>query len=198
MCSSDLGSAEPDAYPSRPVWKRMVVVSAGVVMNAILAVALYIAAFMNGVRFESATIGEVRPGTPAATASAIGGGPAGLRAGDRIERVDGEPMKTFADVQIAVAMSRPGRPVTLEVARPGAEGSLRFEVTPNDDPTARLRSIGVAPAHDTTLATDDDARELLRPALERAGLLAAGIGPGWKLASLSDAPVQTEIGRAHV
>ena len=184
-------SADADAYPSRPVWKRMVVVSAGVVMNAILAVALYIAAFLVGVRFESATVGDVRPSSPAAQATAINGGEAGLRTGDCIERVDGEPMKTFADVQIAVAMSRPGRSVTLDVSRPGVEGTLRFEATPTDDPGARLRSIGLVPAHDTELATDDESRALLKPAFDRAGLTAAGVGAGWRLSAVNGTPAHT-------
>ena len=185
------GSADADAYPSRPIWKRMVVVSAGVVMNAILAVALYIGAFLVGVKFESATVGEIRPGTPVALAKAIGGGEAGLRTGDRIERIDGAPMKTFADAQIAVAMSKPGQSVRIDVARAGVDGTLQFEATPTDDPSARLRSIGLLPAHDTELAPDDEVRALLKPAFERSGLEAAGVGPGWRLASVHGAPVRT-------
>ncbi|MFM7807979.1 MAG: site-2 protease family protein, partial [Planctomycetota bacterium] len=77
------GSADADAYPSRPIWKRMVVVSAGVVMNLLLAIVLYVVAFMVGVRFESPTVGEMKSGGPAATARSLDGQAEGLRPGDR-------------------------------------------------------------------------------------------------------------------
>src|SRR3954467_1138856 len=39
-------SAERDSYQNTPVWKRMVVISAGVVMNMLLAALLFVAVFM--------------------------------------------------------------------------------------------------------------------------------------------------------
>jgi len=181
-------AGDPDAYPSRPVWKRMVVVSAGVVMNVILAMLLYIAAFMVGVRFESPTVGQVAPNGPAATARALQDGPDGLRPGDRIARVDGVPVSTFADVQIAVAMSKPGQAVTLEVARPGADKPLRFTATPTDDPVARLRSILITPARDPTLSSEALEDPMAQYMLARSGLSGAGVHGGWRLISAQGTP----------
>ena len=182
-------AGDPDAYPSRPVWKRMVVVSAGVVMNIILALLLYIAAFMVGVRFEGTTVGQVAPGGPAAKARALQAGPDGLRPGDRIERVDGASVSTFADVQIAIAMSKPGQAVTLEVARAGVESPLRFTAEPADDPVARLRSISISPARDPTLSPEALEDPMARYMLARSGLAAAGVGGGWRLVAAEGAPV---------
>jgi regulator of sigma E protease len=182
-------AGDPDAYPSRPVWKRMVVVSAGVVMNISLALLLYIAAFMVGVRFESTTVGQIAPGGPAATARAQQAGPDGLRPGDRIERVDGSPVSTFADVQIAVAMSKPGQSVTLDVARPGIDTPLRFTAEPADDPVARLRSISISPARDPTLSPEALEDPMARNMLARSGLAAAGVGGGWRLVAAQGASV---------
>jgi regulator of sigma E protease len=182
-------AGDPDAYPSRPVWKRMVVVSAGVVMNLLLAIALYVLAFMVGVRFESATVGQVDPKGPAAVARSLDGGSDGLRSGDRITRIDGAPVTTFADVQIAVAMSRPGRDVTIELERPGSSAPLRFEATPRDDAQARLRSISITPAHEPVLATEAFADPMMRALLTRSGLADAGIGAGWRLSSVGGADV---------
>ena len=136
---------DPDAYGSCVVWKRMIVVSAGVAANLVLAVLLYVAAFMVGVRFESPTVGEIRPGSAASKAVDLDGGPSGLRPGDTIERVSGEPVRTFADVQIAAAMSRAGTPLVLQVRRPGREQPVRFEATPTDESGSGLLSIGFTP-----------------------------------------------------
>ncbi len=42
------GENEPDSFASRPIWQRAIMLSAGVVMNVILAMALIIAGFMVG------------------------------------------------------------------------------------------------------------------------------------------------------
>ena len=63
-------SDEPRSYTQRPVGKRMVVVSAGVIMNVLLAFAFFIVAFMFGVRFEAPVLGPVNPETPAGSARA--------------------------------------------------------------------------------------------------------------------------------
>jgi regulator of sigma E protease len=178
-------SADPDAYGSRPVWKRMVVVSAGVTANVILAVLLYVAAFMVGVRFESPTVGEARVDGPAAKATNLDGGAPGLRTGDVITRIDGTTINTFADVQIAAAMSKPGRALRIDVQRQGSEQPLRFETIPVDEPTVRLRTLGITPARDGEIVDDRMLDPVLRPALQRSGLAAAGVAAGWKLTSVN-------------
>jgi regulator of sigma E protease len=169
----------------------MIVVSAGVVANVILAIALYIAAFLVGVRFESPTVGEVRPGSPAAVAIDRDGGPAGLRPGDVIERVDGKPVRTFADVQIASAMARPGDLLDLQVRREGVGSPMHFETTPAHEPGSRLLSIGIAPARGAWIPDDAEATLLLGASLDRARLTAAGVGPGATLVQVGEDPVST-------
>jgi len=184
-------STDPDAYGARPIWKRMVVVSAGVFMNLLLAILLYLVAFMVGVRFDSPTIGDAKPNGPAATAKNLDGGAAGLRVGDRITAIDGGEVNTFADVQIAAAMSKPGQSMLIAVARPGVADAMRFEATPTDDANARLRSLGIVPARDGEIVNDPLLAPLLVPALLRSGLTNAGVGPGWRLASVQGAPAAT-------
>ena len=182
---------DPDAYGSCVVWKRMIVVSAGVAANLVLAVLLYVAAFMVGVRFESPTVGEIRPGSAASKAVDLDGGPSGLRPGDTIERVSGEPVRTFADVQIAAAMSRAGTPLVLQVRRPGREQPVRFEATPTDEPGSRLLSIGFTPAREGRILADADALALLKPILDATGISAAGVGPGSELVAVDGQPATT-------
>ena len=174
-----------DGYGSKPVWKRMIVVSAGVIFNIITAVILFVIAFMIGVRFEAPMIGAVRPGSPAATARNLNGEPNGLMPGDQIDSINGEPMNTFADIQIGAAMSHPAEPLILKVTRAGAPTPLQFEVAPIKDATSGLRSFGVTPARSGVLADEKDVAPLIDSMLTRVGLSAAGVKPGSLLTAVN-------------
>ncbi|MFM9959233.1 MAG: site-2 protease family protein [Phycisphaerales bacterium] len=136
-------SAAPDSYTSVPVWKRMVIISAGVVMNIILAAVLFVIVFMAGMREVAPIIGAVGAGTPAAAA--------GLREGDVIRSIDGHPAVSFSDLQIATAMAGRGESVRLEVDREGER--VELAVSPVEGGTMRIMQIGVAPARSRTLFT---------------------------------------------
>lgn len=183
-------SDAPDSYQSCPPWKRMVVISAGVVMNIVLAVVLFMVVFMLGLRSEPALVGSVRAGSPAATAVALNG-PAsgvtepGLRTGDEIIEVNGRPPRHFNDLMMSVVMSRKGDPVRLRVRRPGVEPPLEFSVLPVLDPGSRLLEIGVAPALSLTVVNPRSGRDraALAAGLERMGL--KGVEPGMTLVSVA-------------
>ncbi len=67
---------DPRSYPAKPVWQRMIIISAGVVMNLIFAVILAACAYWFGV-----------PYNPTVAGSTIGGGPAwtaGVQNGDQV------------------------------------------------------------------------------------------------------------------
>ena len=70
------------AFNRKPIWLRVVVLVAGVVMNFILAVFLYTVAFLQPVpdHVGPMTVTSVQPSSPAATA--------GLKQGDLIVGVD--------------------------------------------------------------------------------------------------------------
>ena len=174
-----------DGYGSKPVWKRMIVVSAGVILNLITAVILFVVAFMIGVKFEAPIIGAVRPGSPAATARNLDGAPNGLRPGDQIDSINGDPMTTFADIQIGAAMSHPDHESILQVTRPGVATPLRFEVAPIKDATSGLRSFGVAPARSGILADQKDVAPMIENMLDKSGLRAAGVKPGSTLTAIN-------------
>jgi len=174
-----------DGYGSKPVWKRMIVVSAGVILNLITAVILFVVAFMIGVKFEAPIIGAVRPGSPAATARNLDGAPNGLLSGDQIDSINGDPMTTFADIQIGAAMSHPDHESILQVTRPGVATPFRFEVAPIKDATSGLRSFGVAPARSGILADQKDVAPMIENMLDKSGLRAAGVKPGSTLTAIN-------------
>ena len=167
-------SQERRSYQRAPVGKRMIVVSAGVVANLVLAIALFVVAFLAGVRFEAPVVGGVVPGSPASAAECADGGAPGLMAGDRVVTIDGVPAQTFADLQIASAMAKPGSPVELRVERTLPDGSSvrrTFRVTPRRDAGSGLLSMGIAPAASGTLGSAQRGEEaLLAQVLAEAGL----------------------------
>ena len=144
-------SQDPRSYNCCPIGKRMVVVSAGVVMNVLLACFLFVVCFQVGVNFEAPVLGIVAPGSPAATTSAIGFDDLPLQPGDTVLKVNGSPAKTFTDIAIASAMAKPGVPVVLEVKREGVESLLSFSIMPATVTQEGLLELGLYPASSTIL-----------------------------------------------
>ncbi|TVQ33936.1 MAG: RIP metalloprotease RseP [Geminicoccaceae bacterium] len=134
-----------DSFPGKSVWQRMAIVFAGPGANflfAILALALLLA--LAGRPVLLPVVGEVRDGGPAAAA--------GLVAGDRILAIDGAPIDTFADLQMAVSESGEA-PLTLLVDRAGDRFELamspRMETLGEDEATVRRPVIGIVAAPPT-------------------------------------------------
>jgi regulator of sigma E protease len=112
------------AFALKPLWARFLIVFAGPAMNLILAAAIFaVVLAAMGRPVWSPTIGRVTDGSPAA---------AGLRVGDTIVAVDGQPVAYWEDVEYAIPRSS-GRPLELRVRRDG--GEVTVSVTP------RLRSV---------------------------------------------------------
>lgn len=106
-------------FDAKPLWARISVISAGVVMNmifAVLAFALY--ARSQGVQLP--LIGEVEPGSAAAAA--------GLRPGDRLLRVDGKEIADWRDLQ-QVIQGHPGDTLPVELRRGSDTLTLRAAPT---------------------------------------------------------------------
>jgi regulator of sigma E protease len=103
-------SGAPDEFMSHPRWQRFVIALAGPAMNILLAVSVLTGVNMVHYRHpkfldEPAVVGEVKADSPAAKA--------GIRAGDRIVRIDGWQNPTWEDVDLKASIQRK---VPLEVA----------------------------------------------------------------------------------
>jgi len=192
-------SQAPDSYQNCPVGKRMVVISAGVVMNVITAIILFIIVFMVGLKTEPPVIGDVIPGKPAARAVPIANAntpqsipttitPHGLLPGDRILTINNKPAASFNDLILATGMSGPKETIELKVLRtpivstPSDLNSqpqeLRFSLTPETSRISGLREIGVSPARSSTVfpVRSKSERALFDQATARLGL--SGLEPG--------------------
>jgi regulator of sigma E protease len=188
-------SDDPRSYNKCPIGKRMIVVSAGVIMNILLAAVLFVAVFMIGVRFDAPVIGMVGPTGPAGivvaeNAEQLGVTSVGLQPGDRVTHIDGQEAKTFADVQISAAMSRRDVPVHFTVERTGVQQPLHFELWPQRDPVQGLRSIGVMPAMSLELPRRDRDGSITQ-FLRMAGLHQQGVAVGMTMTSVDGQQVET-------
>lgn len=110
-------AADPRSYSAKPVWQRMAIISAGVTMNLITAILFFAIAFANGVQVSPPIVGEVRPGMPAWMAA--------VDSGDRIDKINGRRVTSFADISLNTALS--DDTVRLEGTR--RDGETRFDVT---------------------------------------------------------------------
>lgn len=145
-------SAEPDSFQMVLPWKRLIVISAGVVMNLITAAVLFIIVFKTGLPVTPAAVGGLEPGGAASRAIATNAKDLGLsdedahlKPGDRIVEVAGEKPNSFSDVMLAASMAARGRPVEFLVDRPGLPRTLRFSVVPETHRITGLLDLGLDP-----------------------------------------------------
>ena len=107
-------------FESKPLWGRLIIMLAGVTMNAILALVVSTGLF----------IGYGRAYIPAVVDSVVAGRPAeraGLLRGDSIVAVDGTPVRRWDEVTRRISASA-GQEIALDVVRDGRTVTVR--VTP--------------------------------------------------------------------
>jgi len=104
---------QPWEFRARPMWARITVISAGVIMNILLAVGIF--SIEHYVRrqniIDTTEIGYVRVGSPSYDA--------GLRDGDRFVSVNGQSVTNWEEVQQQVYIENMGSDLTLIVERRG-------------------------------------------------------------------------------
>jgi regulator of sigma E protease len=108
----------PDAYWKAPTWKRLVAILAGPAANVVLAVVLLAVLFTTVGGAPSRTIASVSNDSPAEEA--------GIRAGDRVVAVGGEPVSGEGLGEHILGSE--GKPLVLTIERDGR--SVEITVTP--------------------------------------------------------------------
>jgi regulator of sigma E protease len=106
------------SFSHKPAWARFLITFAGPAFNAILTVIIFWAAFfIMGIPDEGSGIGQVMSDMPAAEV--------GIKPGDRIVNIDGQPIEYFREIRNIVhknegqthqiTLDRQGREITVEV-----------------------------------------------------------------------------------
>ena len=135
------GEEDPRSFRRKSVGQRMVIISAGVVMNIILGMGCFVAAYLHGVQETPATVGYIEGGGAAWRA--------GMRTGDRVTNIDGREDPYFNDLKPIVMSSREHEQVPIVWGR----GSDRFATTvsPLRDEGQRFPQLGISPLPQLTL-----------------------------------------------
>jgi regulator of sigma E protease len=160
-----------DEFLSKSKWQRFQILIAGPAMNLILAVVLLAVVLMQGAEVPAyldhpATVGAVKPGSPAEKA--------GIVPGDVVTRLGTAGIETWEHLEMAVA-ARPEREVDVVVQRAGREERLKIrpdltELRTRNNAKFEVGTIGVLPD------TYPSVRQLIagEPA-EKAGLKAGDV-----------------------
>lgn len=129
---------QPWEYRSKPVWQRMIVISAGVIMNVLLAIAIFWG--INYVQgrsvWDTTEVGYVLEGSPAEAA--------GLKGGDKILKINNQLISNWDDVRNHIYLENIGNDLNFTVLRNGQEVAVKapqqllnglsegsFGITPN-------------------------------------------------------------------
>jgi regulator of sigma E protease len=129
------GAGEEGSFTSKPWWAQAIVLSAGVFMNLVLAVAVLTGAFMIGTSVPTGKIriDTVAPNSPAAAA--------GIQPGDVVKAIDDRPV-THANDLVAYVTQHAEKPVVLLLERNGRDLDP-ITAVPRKDPPAREGPLGI-------------------------------------------------------
>jgi len=108
------GEPQPWEFRARPMWARILVISAGVIMNVLLAIVIFssIHHLRGKDSIDTTRAGYVREGSVSWEA--------GLRSGDRFLSVNGHPVNTWEELQEQIYIENMGRDLSLVVDRDGS------------------------------------------------------------------------------
>lgn len=136
ILGEDGGMNDPHSFSCQPIWKRIVILSAGVLMNIFVAWIFFSGVYMAGSP-ERTVVMDVKTGTPAAVA--------GLKQGDIILSVNSEQElvnKPKADEFTGIMKRSAGKSVTVGISRMGK--TEKVVVVPRVNPPEGEGALGVS------------------------------------------------------
>ncbi len=137
---TDFAGQEPQPWEfrSKPIWQRMIVISAGVIMNILLAVAIFwgIIYTQGKIARQVTEIGHVASESPAAKA--------GLKAGDKILAINGHDVNRWEEIESLIYAETIGEDLTLDFTRKNE--SITLFIRRSDLPDIADERFGILPA----------------------------------------------------
>jgi regulator of sigma E protease len=128
---------DPRSYRNKSVWQRMAIISAGVIMNVILAIICFIVVFKGpGKDRKAAIIDTIDGGGPAARV--------GLRTASVIYQVGGVVNPYFDDLMFEVMATRKGTELDFVYGLVG-DKKTDVKIEPRKEPTDNRPMIGISP-----------------------------------------------------
>jgi regulator of sigma E protease len=180
---------DPRSYPAKPVFARMIIISAGVVMNLIFGVLMAAVAFRLGVPYMPAVIGGTMPGDPAWQN--------GIQQGDQVVHVGSlyDDQLSYSDLRQKVVLSGirdPKEPVPLTLVRGGARQSLEIVgSTAHSAPDSKIKILTMGfVAASTTKLGDKFAFE---SAIEKSETKLGDLQPRDIIVGIDGVPLPTNV-----
>ncbi len=130
-------TSDPRSYNMQTIPKRMVIVSAGVLMNVLLAAIGFCVLYLYGFSAQAAIIGGVIPGSPAQQA--------GLQVGDRIISINGNEQHDFMKIPASVALLAQGETVPIVVKRDNQTLTLNVQPAKPQGDARGMLVMGIHP-----------------------------------------------------
>lgn len=204
--NSDQVNAKPVHHPrsflAKSVGARMVIISAGVIMNIIFGILMAAVAFYIGVPYNPSVVGRVPPGDPAWMA--------GMQAGDQIQQVNDriDPELSFREMQQRVlfaGLDDPKKIVQVGFKRDGKEQKVEFVGTmAHSDPAKKIQflTLGLRSAETTQIApryaiakylSEDPAYKDLLTDLKPGDIIVGINGEKIPVGSYSETPMGYEL-----
>lgn len=174
---------DPGSFAAAPVGKRMIMISAGVIMNVILAAILFFVLFQFiGFKSMKSVVGTVYSGSPAAMV--------GLRGGDELLSINGHTLHDFVKVPMNVALLPTDEAVPLVIRRDGVEQTVQMQARPSRDMNGML-GMGVSQAN---LLRGMDADKIDLTGVDPADIdpVAMLVKPGEHIVAVNGQPVGDE------
>ncbi len=166
---------DPGSFLNKPISARFAVISAGVIMNAFLASALFVIVCLAGIRFPAPVVGGALLGSPAqdaeihwlrASHKGVGSSDSaplqtrpvqeismGLKPGDRVLKVNGQEITRFSQLAALAALAAPNQKFKMSIERV-IDGHARIGATEMGViPMGGHLAFGFIPALSTTLGS---------------------------------------------
>jgi membrane-associated protease RseP (regulator of RpoE activity) len=155
------GDGDTRVFYRLPVWKRIVVMLGGPLMNLLFAIVLFAILFSGiGVQTASTTVASLSECIPTSSEAACAASDpeapaagAGIQPGDTILSIDGQEVADFAEAS-ALIQASPGEPLTLVVERNGTEETITLVPATvagdvvNGSPADEVGFAGIRPAYE--------------------------------------------------
>lgn len=117
---TDFADQEPQPYEFRvqPTWKKIIVISAGVIMNLLLALLIFWGKnyFQEQQIINTTTLGYVLPHSAADSL--------GFQTNDKIVSINGKMMKSWDEVRSSILVNDLGENLSFDVERNGSEKNI--------------------------------------------------------------------------
>ena len=129
---------QPWEFRSKPKWQRAIVLSAGVLMNLLLAAVIFwgIIFYQGKTIYPVTEIGHVTPNSPAAKA--------GLQIGDKILSINNNSVKQWDEIESSIYTESVTSDITLHVER--NRTTVAISISRSDMPDFSEERFGILPA----------------------------------------------------